>query len=353
MNQLETLRSKMKNEGIEAQLVTDLTNIAWLTGFTGTFGRAIVTANDAVFITDSRYTIQAEEQVANMRRVGFASPRSGDDILLEVAKEMGIAHLTFESGNISYSQWQTWVRKFEGIELNAGSDIFGKLRQIKNGSEIDAIRRACGVSDATFEHIIRMIQPGVTELDIELDLEFFMRRQGAGVAFPSIVVSGANSARPHGHATDKKLEVGDFVTLDFGACVDGYNSDITRTVIVGEATDRHREVYNTVLAAQLAAIEMIKPGVRAEDVDAKAREVMGDMAKYFGHGLGHGLGRLVHDSGRLGVRSEDIIEVGQVWTVEPGIYIPGFGGCRIEDDVVVVESGVEIFNRATKEMLVL
>lgn len=353
MTNLDLVRGAMSAARIPALLVTDPTNIAWLTGFTGTFARVIVTPTDAVFITDSRYTIQADEQVSIMRRVSFASPKSGDEFLSENVAALGVERLGFESGALTYAQWQTLTRVLNSVELIAAPDLFGKLRQVKNAEEVAAIRRACGVSDAAFDHIIRMIQPGVSELDIELDLEFFMRRQGAGVAFPSIVVSGENSARPHGHATEKKLEVGDFVTLDFGAQVDGYNSDMTRTVVVGAASERHREIYNLVLDAQLAAIDAIRPGVRAEDVDAVARKTMGDHAKYFGHGLGHGLGRLVHDSGRLGVRSEDVIAVGQIWTVEPGIYIPGFGGCRIEDDVVVTETGVEILNRSTKELLVL
>lgn len=353
MTNLDLVRGAISAVGIPALLVTDPTNIAWLTGFTGTFARVIVTPTDALFITDSRYTIQADEQVTIMRRVSFASPKSGDEFLAENVAALGVTKLGFESGSVTYAQWQTLTRVLSAVELVSAPDVFGKLRQVKNADEIAAIRRACGVSDAAFDHIVRMIQPGVSELDIELDLEFFMRRQGAGVAFPSIVVSGENSARPHGHATEKKLEVGDFVTLDFGARVDGYNSDMTRTVVVGQASDRHREIYNLVLEAQLAAIDAIRPGVRAEDIDAIARKVMGDHAKYFGHGLGHGLGRLVHDSGRLGVRSEDVVEVGQVWTVEPGIYIPGFGGCRIEDDVVVTETGVEILNRSTKDLLVL
>ena len=221
--------------------------------------------------------------------------------------------------------------------------------------EIEAIRKACGVADAAFDHIQRLIQPGVTELDICLDLEFFMRRQGAGVAFPSIVVSGERSARPHGMPSDKKLENGDFVTFDFGARIDGYNSDITRTVVVGEATDRHREIYNQVRKANEECIAFMKPGVAASEVDALARRILDEkgFAKYFGHGLGHGLGRLVHDTGRMSASSKDVLALGQVWTVEPGVYVPGFGGVRIEDDVVVRGGGVEVLTHSTKDLLEL
>jgi Xaa-Pro aminopeptidase len=200
-----------------------------------------------------------------------------------------------------------------------------------------------------------MIQPGVSEIDICLDLEFFIRRQGADIAFPSIVVSGNRSARPHGKPSEKKLEVGDFVTMDFGARVKGYNSDITRTVVVGEATQRHRDVYDAVLETQLGAIDAIRSGAMAKDVDAGSRACLGkyDLAKYFGHGLGHGLGLIVHDGGRLSASSDNVIAPGQIWTIEPGVYIEGFGGVRIEDDVLITEDGVEVLTHSPKEMMIL
>ena len=343
----------MSSADIAAILVTDPTNIMWLTGFNGTFARILVTATDAVFITDSRYAIQAQEQVHDIRIVTFGSPKGGDDIVSEQIAELGIKRLSYESSSVTVNQSQAWTKRFEGTEFVSVPDLFAKLRQIKSEVEIAAIKDACSVTDAAFAHICRMVQPGVTELDLELDLEFYIRRQGAKVAFPSIVVSGANSARPHGHATDKKLEVGDFVTFDFGAQVRGYNADMTRTVVVGKASDRHVEVYNAVLRAEMESIEMIQVGVRAEDIDANARRILGDLAPYFGHGLGHGLGLLVHDTGRLGVRSEDVMTLGQIWTVEPGVYIEGFGGCRIEDDIVVREFGAEILNKSPKELLIL
>lgn len=352
---LSRLRSALAAEGVEALLVSDPINVAWLTGFSGTFGRVIVTPTDAVFITDSRYTIQAGEEVNDIPVQWFASPTNGDEFTAQQAKNLGVTRLGFESATTLYGAWEGWRKRMEGIELVPTRDILADLRMIKSPDEVALIRQACGISDAAFDHICRMIQPGVTEMDVLLDLEFFMRRQGAEVAFPSIVVSGERSARPHGKPSDKKLEVGDFVTMDFGARVGGYNSDMTRTVVVGEATPRHREVYETVLEAQLESLHAIRPGAKAKDVDALAREILGtrDLAKYFGHGLGHGLGRLVHDSGRFAATSTDVIEPGQVWTVEPGVYIPGFGGVRIEDDVFVTENGIEILTHSTKELLIL
>jgi Xaa-Pro aminopeptidase len=200
-----------------------------------------------------------------------------------------------------------------------------------------------------------MLQPGVTEYDIALEIEIYFSRNGAELAFPAIVVSGERSARPHGHPSEKKLENGDFVTLDFGAKLNGQCSDMTRTVVIGKASPRHREVYDAVLRAQLAGLDALKPGVPAKSVDAAARSVLAaaGLDEFFGHGLGHGLGSVVHDLGRLAPTSTDTVEVGQVWTIEPGVYIPGFGGVRIEDDAVVRETGVEILNNTPKELLTL
>ena len=222
-------------------------------------------------------------------------------------------------------------------------DIFTDLRLIKTSEEIEKIRMACRLADKCFEHVLRLLQPGVSEWDISLDIEFFFRRNMAEIGFSPIVASGHRSALPHGRASEKKLEAGDFVTLDFGAKLDGYCSDMTRTMVLAPLSERHKHVYDCVLEAQLAALAFMKPGVSAHDVDAAARDTLAkyDLAQYFGHGLGHGLGRNVHDGGRLGTNSKTILATGQVWTVEPGVYIEGFGGVRIEDDVVVTETGIE------------
>jgi Xaa-Pro aminopeptidase len=242
-----------------------------------------------------------------------------------------------------------------GIDLVPLNNFVSPLRMVKSADEVAKIRAACGITDACFEHVQRMIQPGVSEYDIALDMEFFIRRQGAGIAFEMIVASGERSARPHGRASERKLQAGEFLTMDFGATYQGYHSDITRTVVVGPATDRHEEIYAQVLKCQLAALDAMKPGVLARDVDAVARRVLDEkgLAHYFGHGLGHGLGRLVHDAGRMNTSSTDILEPGQVWTVEPGVYIEGWGGVRIEDDVVVTEDGIDILTKAPKQLIVL
>lgn len=349
---LQRLRALMAQKEVAALLVTDPTDVGWLTGFTGSFGNVIVTADDARFITDSRYTLQAQEQVPHLPLASFSTPTDGNAFVGEQAKAMGLSGIAVDGTTVTYAQFGK-IEEKSGLELTSAPDLFGELRMVKSPDEVAAIRKACAITDACFGHLTRLIQPGLTEYDLQLELEFYLRRAGAGIAFEPIVVSGERSARPHGKASEKPLVVGDFVTMDFGAKVDGYNSDLTRTIVVGEATARHHEIYDAVLRAETACIAMMKPGVKAADVDAYAREVLGEYAQYFGHGLGHGLGRLVHDGGRMNATSEDVLAPGQVWTVEPGVYVPGFGGVRIEDDVVVTEDGVEILTASPKELMVL
>lgn len=345
----------MATEGVAAVLVSDIVNVGWLTGFSGSFGYAIVTQDDARFLTDSRYALQSGEEVKNMPSAWFSSPIQLEEFLADQARQLGVSRLGFEGSHVTYSTYAGWQKKMPGIELYALENFVSPLRMVKSAEEVAKIRAACGITDACFEHVLRMIQPGVSEWDIALDMEFFIRRQGAGIAFEMIIASGERSARPHGRASQRVLQLGEFLTMDFGATYEGYHSDITRTVVVGPASDRHREVYAQVLKCQLAALDAMKPGVKARDVDAIARTVLDEkgLAQYFGHGLGHGLGRLVHDAGRLNTSTTDVLEPGQVWTVEPGVYIEGWGGVRIEDDVVVTEDGIEILTKAPKELLVL
>lgn len=355
MSAIEKLRARMQEMSVSAALVTNIANIHWLTGFSGSSGFAIVTEDGGVFITDSRYSEQAPEQVKGLPVRIYQSPKTSAEVIAESAKELGVKKLSFESEHVTFATHDAWKEKSDGIEFEPVKNLVDELRLIKSPEEIHRVREACGIADACFEHVTRMMQEGVREYDIALDIEFFIRRQGAKVAFPVIVVSGERSARPHGEPSEKKLEKGDFVTLDFGACVQGYNSDITRTVVIGAASDRHKEVYAAVLEAQTAAIDAIKPGANAKDVDALSREILKkyDLDKYFGHGLGHGLGSAVHDVGSLNPSSKNVLAPGQIWTVEPGVYIEKFGGVRIEDDVVVTKEGCDVLTTAPKELLVL
>jgi Xaa-Pro aminopeptidase len=343
----------MEAASVPALLVTELVNVNWLTGFTGTAARVLLTPDEAVFLTDSRYTLQAGEQVKEMPTLSFSAPLTFDKFMAEHVKRLGIVELAFEASTVPYATFEKLSKALEGVVLKPSPDLFSKLRMIKTADEIEKVRVACQFADATFEYLLPRLQEGRSEFDIGIELEFYIRRAGHDLAFEPIVVSGNRSARPHGRASEKRLEKGDFLTLDFGAKVDGYNSDITRTVVIGKADERHREVYEQVLKAQLASLAAMKPGAIANDIDAIARTVLNekDLAKYFGHGLGHGLGKAVHDAGRLGTGSEDVLAPGQVWTVEPGVYIEGFGGVRIEDDVVVTSDGIEILTHSPKQLI--
>ncbi len=353
MNNLERLRESMAQAGVPALLVSDHFNVLWLTGFTGSFGVALTTATEAIFLTDSRYAIQAEEQVASMPTATFRNPTKFEDFLIEQARKLGISQLAFET-SLRYSEFKRYSACADVSWVEA-PELFAPLRMIKQPHEIEAVRKACGLAEAVLERTLRLVQPGVTEIDILLDLEFHIKRQGAGVAFPPIVVSGSRSARPHGVPSEKKLEPGDFLTIDFGATVDGYHSDITRTYVVQEASERQRKMYEKVLEAQVAACAALKPGSDGRDIDRLARDILAeaDLEQYFGHGLGHGLGLEVHDPGRLSPTTSQPIEDGQVWTVEPGVYIEGFGGVRIEDDVLVTAHGPELLTSAPKGFQVL
>lgn len=352
MNPIQRLRKRMSELDVPAALVSNATNVGWLTGFTGSTAVVLITQNDAVFISDSRYREQAKEQVRDMELEILQAPRTYPEVIAEQASRLGIQRLGFEAEHVTFAQKAQWEKKIEAIELYPVDKLCDRLRMKKFDWEIEKIRQACGIADACYSHVQRLFQPGVAELDIAIEIEFFIRRQGAKAAFDVIAVSGPRSARPHGTPSERKLEEGDFLTLDFGACVDGYNSDITRTVVIGQPSEKQREIYNAVLEAQLAAIDAIRPGAEGKAVDAVARDLLSSrgLGEYFGHGLGHGLGRLVHDPGSLATSSEDVLEEGMVFTVEPGVYIEGFGGVRIEDDVVVRGNGAELLTHSPKDL---
>lgn len=353
MKNIDSLRSEMAIRGLEAILLSDIQDVSWLTGFTGSFGSVLLTKTGGVFLSDSRYTVQAAEEVTLLPTKTFASPKTFFEFLSENAKELGVTILGIDGDDTSVAKLQKLKEALPSVEFVPFTGMTHRYRMVKSAEEIEKARRACALADACFDHIRRLIQPGAIEFDIGLEIEFFFRRQGADLAFAPIVVSGLRSARPHGHPSENRLQEGDFVTMDFGAKLEGFCSDITRTIVVSQASERHQDIYNRVLQAQLAAIDAIRPGAKAKDVDAISREVLGDLAPYFGHGLGHGLGGVVHDLGRFGPASKDELEEGQIWTVEPGVYIEGFGGVRIEDDVLVTATGAEVLTHAPKELLIL
>lgn len=344
----------MAQQGFPALLVSDIVNVQWLSEFTGSYGFALLTTDRATFVTDSRYVVQAREQVKELEIISFDASTTLVKVLHGWMREQGLTEIGFEP-SISYSQFEQWTDAFEGVTLRTCGGLLSSLRKIKSPDEVARIQEACRLADACMTQAMRMIQPGIKEFDIGLDIEFFFRRHGAKVGFDPIVVSGPNSALPHGRPSERELAPGDFVTLDIGCTLDGYNSDITRTFVVGKASGRHREIYEQVLRAEVESAAMLVAGSNGREADAHARKVLGekDLARYFGHSLGHGLGRVTHDPGRLHESADEPIEVGQVWTVEPGVYIEGFGGVRIEDDIHVTADGPVALNHTPKELLEL
>jgi Xaa-Pro aminopeptidase len=355
MSNLKRLQDKLAQDELAAFVVTSLPNVRWVSGFTGSAGTVIVTPKEAAFISDGRYTIQASEQVTEMPTHTTTTEKTLAWWIGEKLSGWNIGKVAFEGDFVTYNGYKDWCEKLPQVEWFGTSNLCGELAMVKTPDEIARIRKACALTDLCFDRVLRHIQVGVSELDIALEIEFFFKRQGAQLAFDPIVVSGERSALPHGQPSDKKLEMGDFVTMDFGAKVDGYCADITRTVAVGAVSERHEEVYAQLLKAQLAAIDLAKPGTEAKALDRVAREVLSEkrLAAYFTHGLGHGLGGVVHDVGRLHATSDTILEPGQVWTIEPGVYIEGWSGARIEDDILITEEGHEILTHSPKNLIVV
>ncbi|MBY0096414.1 M24 family metallopeptidase [Mesobacillus maritimus] len=353
MGKLQKIQNRIKELGLDGLLITSNYNRRYMTGFTGTAGAVLITTEKGLFITDFRYTEQAEKQCA-----GYEVVKQSGSIASEVAeqaKKMGLKRIGFEEDHVTFSAYKVFEKEI-AAELIPVSGEIEKLRLIKDGTEIKILKEAADIADAAFKHILDFIRPGKTELQVSNELEFFMRSLGASSSsFDIIVASGFRSALPHGVASDKVIETGDFVTLDYGAYYKGYVSDITRTVAVGKPTDKLKEIYEIVLEAQLRGVNGIKPGLTGKEADALTRDYITEKGygEYFGHSTGHGIGLEVHEGPGLSVKSDIVLEKGMAVTVEPGIYIPGLGGVRIEDDIIITENHNERLTHSPKELIIL
>jgi Xaa-Pro aminopeptidase len=347
----------MDKQGLDAMLVLSPVNRRYLSGFTGSAGVLLVTREEAVFLTDFRYTQQAVAQCKHCRIVEYPNGANPNTALFAELQAKGAKRLGFESDFVTYAQHQSFQAAFTGLELIPSAGLVDELRLHKDASELAILRQAAQVADDAFAHILTFLKPGLTERAVALELETFMRKAGAdSSAFDIIVASGHRSALPHGRASDKVIEKGDFVKMDFGAYYQGYNSDLTRTVVLGEPSEKQREIYETVLEAQLHAVANIKAGMTGREADALARDIIAakGYGDNFGHSLGHGLGMLVHEQPSLSqLRGDHVLEPGMVVTVEPGIYLPEWGGVRIEDDIVITDNGNEVLTKSTKQLLIL
>ena len=353
MDKVQKLRAQFAEHGIDGFLITNEYNRRYMTNFTGTAGVVLISETDAVFITDFRYVEQATRQIE-----GYEIVQHTQTLIEEVAKQverLGIQKLGFEQDDLSYATFSSYEKALK-TTLIPVSGAVEKLRLIKCEAEIKILKEAAEIADAAFRHILDFIRPGVREIDVANELEFFMRKQGAtSSSFDIIVASGVRSALPHGVATEKVIEKGEFVTLDFGAYYKGYCSDITRTVAVGEVSDELKRIYDVVLQAQLRGVEHIRAGMTGREADALTRDYISacGFGEYFGHSTGHGLGMEVHEMPALSMRSDTVLQPGMVVTVEPGIYIAGLGGVRIEDDIVITENGNERLTLSPKDLITL
>jgi len=349
---LDRARGYLAASGVDALLILKTENRRYVTGFTGSAGLALITGTDVLLAVDSRYEEQAAAEAP-----GAAVIRGGRDPLAALAGAVegrGLGRIGFESEFVPYAQVVRLREKLAPADLVALGDV-DRLRWVKDPSEVAAIARAAEIADAAYLRLLERLRPGTSERDAALELETLMRRAGADrVAFPSVLASGLRSALPHGLATDRVMGPGEFVTLDFGAVWAGYCADCTRTVVLGNADERQRRVHGVVQDAQRRALQMIRPGVACRDVDAAARSVIAEAGygEAFGHSLGHGVGLEVHEGPRLSPQEEAALDAGMVVTVEPGIYLPGWGGVRIEDTVVVTPEGCRILTHAPKGLLV-
>lgn len=354
INRINELQKNLQNG--EAILIESSANRLYFTGFQSSAGCIFISKESAVFLIDFRYFERAKKVVKSCSVQ--LSNRTLDEIK-NLAENSSVKRLYIETHSASVDRLNELKKSLDGIEVSVDSkmdDAITQMRSAKSAEELSYITQAQEMTDKTFSYILNNIKVGRTEREIQLDMEFYMRKLGSeGVSFDFIVVSGKNSSLPHGVPTDKKIEVGDFITMDFGAVVNGYRSDMTRTVAVGQVTDEQSKVYETVKKAQLAALDVIKAGVVCHDVDKVARDLIYS-AGYegcFGHGLGHSVGIEIHENPNFNTRCEAVLKSGTIMTVEPGIYLEDRFGVRIEDMVYVTDDGCINITKSDKELIIL
>jgi Xaa-Pro aminopeptidase len=342
--------------GIDALLVTKLENIRYLTGFTGSAAMLLVTPDDALFVTDGRYTEQSREQldaagVAVRIEIGLTGAAQHASLATVVAPG---TRLGLEEYTVTWAEQRGFVSVFEGVELVPAGAIVEGLRRVKDAGEVDRIRRACAIADDAFQALLPRLADGITEKQFALELEFGMRERGAsGNSFDPIIAAGPNGAKPHARPSDRVIGRNELVVCDFGCIVDGYCSDMTRTVSLGDPGADARHLYEVVLASQQAGRALVAADVACSDIDRASRDIIADAgwADAFSHSTGHGVGLEIHEAPRVAATGRDTLLVGDVVTVEPGVYLPGIGGVRIEDTVVVVAAGSDPLTLTPKDLV--
>lgn len=343
---MKRLQGKVRAAGLDSFLVTDPANISYLSGFTGEDALILITPGEKFFITDSRFVEEAADAVQNCAIT--LVERSTYDTLASIVKKKGLKRIGFESMNLPYAV----AERLKGIikataRLVGAKDLVESLRAVKDASEVASIKKSVAVAKAVLGMAFKLISPGMSEEFLRRRIESAFIERGAKISFDPIIASGANSSKPHARASAAKIENNSFLMVDMGCSLGGYNSDITRMAILGHVTARFKKIYAIVKRAQEIAIEKISPGVRISAIDNAARGYIekNGFGKNFGHSLGHGVGLEVHEKPSVSRASEGVLQPGMVFTVEPAIYIPKFGGVRIEDMVLVTDNGCEVLTR--------
>lgn len=354
MNHLKQIAARLPEYGLDAMLLNSEPGEYYAVGFHGE-GNVVVTAQGCFYFTDSRYIEAANHLITSAEIAMTGRSRNYRAMVQEVVDRCRIRKLGFEEGYLSVADYNLWK---EGLtaELVPAQKLVDALRAAKDDGEIALMTKAQEITDRAFSEILKFIQPGMTEQEIAAKLQYDMLRFGAEkMSFDPIVVSGPNGSLPHGIPSAKQVQQGEFITMDFGCKYGGYCSDMTRTVALGEPTGEMRKVYQTVLEAQLAGIAVTKAGVPGKSIDAAARKVIEDAGygEYFGHGYGHSLGIEIHESPNANTREETLLPVGAVVSAEPGIYLPGKFGVRIEDVTVLTADGCMVLTKSPKELIIL
>ncbi|SHK37665.1 M24 family metallopeptidase [Paramaledivibacter caminithermalis] len=357
MERIKKLLKIMKEKEVDGFLVSSEANVTYLSNFTGDSSYLVVSPKGCAFFTDGRYTEQAEAQCHKGIEIikWLENKRNGIQSYSHAVKAFGIKRLAFEATQIPYSTYKSLNEGLNGIELVPLSGIIEEIRMIKDKQEIEALRTACEISDKALELTIPYIKPGVTEMEIVARLEYNLKSNGAeGLSFDTMVLSGAKTSLLHGRPDSKRLENGDYILFDFGALYKGYHADISRTFILGKADNKQKELYQIIQSAEMEGIKSLKPGISARIPDKRVREIIPqEYIDYYYPGLGHGVGLQVHEDPSLSHDSKFELEKDMILTVEPGIYIPSWGGLRIEDTVLITENSYEILNKFPRDLRIL
>lgn len=357
MKKLEQLLDILKAQGLDGIYITKESNVKYITGYPDELAYAVICPQGKYVITDTRFVEMAEQACPEFEIINWHnSDRSLPKAVADVCAKNGIKRLGFEECFTTYDKYTDLASRLEasGTELIPTRNIIEELRYAKESDEVANSRIACEIADKALEELVPYIKPGVTERELCARLEFSMKMHGAqDIGFETILISGAKTSLLHGKPSDKKIEEGDFVLVDFGAKYNGYISDMTRTFIVGEPDEKQLEVYNLVKESQQIGLDNMGPGAHATKPDAEIRKIVGKYEEYYYSGMGHGVGLDLHEEPFLGCYGTRTMEPGCVITMEPGIYIPGWGGVRIEDTVLITETGTEILTHFPKELMIL